>query len=273
MKITLPFRFTEEVIPYRCRNPRRVQSDACIRLTINEVSGTQAPIAVVQNKIDFDEDGKVSKKIVYRYWKGKLYTRTEIERYSHADIEHQTAEQFKDDPYPFHTQIPSYVWSYPYNVYESKQERRKKLMAWAKSILFIDGERWEVTGEPRYVVMTFGLGHNHGMGWGTSLSVDNHYNGNINRDRYFRVDQLDKAVEHATRIAIKRGDTKALPIKEQIFDTFDVLIPEALRLKPKKEHGTGDPFLNACENIIQQAGKPEAAMLGMSAVLGLMSQQ
>jgi hypothetical protein len=83
--------------------------------------------------------------------------------------------------------------------------------------------------------MTFGLGHNHGLGWGTALSTDHHNNQNIARRRYFRVDEYEAAVAEATRVAIERGDTKALPIEAKQKPTrFDVLLRDAIRLKPRR---------------------------------------
>ena len=52
----------------------------------------------------------------------------------------------------------------------------------ASRYMIIEGVVHEKIGEPRYVLMTFGLGFNHG---GTSLSMSNYYNRNIGKDRYY----------------------------------------------------------------------------------------
>lgn len=97
--------------------------------------------------------------------------------------------------------------------------------------------------------MTFGLGHNHGHP-GTSLSSTNSYNPNISKHRYFRIDQHDLALATAISIAERRGDDQAILFIKESHETFDILIPEAVRLNPQKEHGEGDPFINKLEGMI-----------------------
>jgi hypothetical protein len=297
MKLTIPYHYTEEVIPKRCRKPRPMRFEAAITLTIHEVTGEQAPVAIIQHSQEFtyEEPAQASPSpqggtqgagnlvaalavdvlrptapsgeyravtTTYRWWRSQLYVRAEFQRYSHAPHETQTASQFSADPYPYTLHQVKY---YDYDHYQSKAERQKDFRKWAKSILFIDGERWETSREPRYVVMTFGLGCNHGLGWGTNLTTATAYNSNISRDRYFRVDQFEQAVAETTRIALARGDTKAVPVIEtQNPDRFEILIPEAIRLRPAKEHGKGCAFLNQMEGIIERAKDPmTAGILGI----------
>lgn len=264
MKITLPYKYTESVVPKRCRIARRVQFEARISLTVHEVSTDAAPVAIVQHWRDWEDHEEVQRKTAYRWWRGQLYTRAELQRFCHAPIETQNAAQFTVDPYPYSLDIPD-----DYGGYRSRRERQTAFRRWAQSILFIDGERWHVAGEPRYVVMTFGLGCNHGLGHGTDLSVDTSYNSNIGRSRYFRIDQFEQAVAETERIALARGDTKAVPVlKKQRPDTFDVLIPEAVRLRPAKEHGTGCAFLNQMEAVIESVKQPTiAGVVGMALAL------
>ena len=128
--------------------------------------------------------------------------------------------------------------------------------------MLIDGEVWRVAGEPRYVLMTFGLGCNHG---GTALMVDNHYNSNIHRERYFRIDQREAAIAATKRVALERGDDQSVPVEPHA--DFDILISEAVRLCPRKEHGTGDPFINKVEALTTVKNRTIAG-LGALALLG-----
>ena len=93
---------------------------------------------------------------------------------------------------------------------------------------------WTVTGEPRYVVNTFGLGHNHG---GTGLFVEEYYNQNIAASNYFSALDGDKAVAYANKVAERRGDTNDVGKFEKMIE---VLIPEAVTIRPEVEHGEGD---------------------------------
>jgi hypothetical protein len=70
-------------------------------------------------------------------------------------------------------------------------------------------------------------------------------------------------IAEATRVALARGDTKALPIlTRQDVDRFEVLIPAAVRLHPAREHGRGDQFLNEVERLIEKA--PDASVAGFA---------
>jgi hypothetical protein len=255
MKITIPYEYTEKIIPKRCRKPRPVGFKSIITVSVHEVLSKDAPIAILEHNRDFsDATNKYEPTTIeYRWWNKKLWVLDKLQRYCHAPLETQTAEQFIYDPYPMTDGTPYY------SAYRTKQEQRHNLMKWASNILFIDGMRWVQIDEPRYVIMTFGLGHNH-AGIGTSLSTDNGYNPNISNTRYFRIDQYQQAIGTAIEIALNRGDDKSIPyIKDST--TFDILIPEAIRLNPRKEHGQGDSFINKLEAIIEASPCKEIAGL------------
>lgn len=260
IKVRIPFVCTEEVIPKHCRKSRRVEFENASTVTIHSVAATDAPVAIRQRCKGWD--GEPDTVLEYRWWRGRLWLPQIIQRVCHGSREGQNIEQFQSDPYPFRLEHPDRT-----GFYRSLRERRADLRRWAASILFVDGVRYGVAGEPRYVVMTFGLGCNHGIGWGTSLSSDNHYNPNISKTRYFRCDQYEQAVTAATRIAMNRGDTNALPIADQQPSKFEILIPEAVRLNPNKEHGAGDPFINSIESLIESVKDPLVASFGAIALL------
>jgi len=266
MKLSLPYIYSADVVPPRCRKSRRVRQEATITLTINEISSADAPVAIVEHSRDFVDNKPVQVDTTYRWWRNRLYTLYSFERSCGTPRETQTAADFAGDPYPYALVRAASNWDS--DGYMDQPQRRAHFRRWASSIVFIDGERWGPASEPRYVVMTFGLGHNHGLGWGTSLSTDRWYNPNISRNRYFRIDQFDAAVAEATRIATARGDTKALPIVEtQEPDRFEILIPEAVRLNPQRQHGRGCDFINQVESIIEAS--PDSTTAGLLAICAL----
>jgi hypothetical protein len=257
MKIRMSYAFTHEVIPPRCRKPRACRQLATMTLTIHEVTSQDAPVAILAHDAEWKDALRENPTPpVYRWWKQHLYQRWCHQRVSRGPWETQDVARFLTECEALGEQ---YTWDS--SGYRSKKERRADLLRWAKTVLFIDSERWERVGEPRYVIMTFGLGHNHGLGWGTSLSTETTYNPNIPSARYYRIDQYDQAVATATAIARLRGDTKALPISQQAPTQYDILIPEAVRLCPRREHGLGDPFLRKVEALIE--GSPSAAVAGI----------
>ena len=143
---------------------------------------------------------------------------------------------------------------------ETREHVIRRLRAKAREYLFINGEVWETCGEPRYVIITFGLGHNHG---GSALFVENYYNKNISKTRYFSALDGEKAVEEFNRVASARGDTESVG---QYSTMIEVHMPECVKLNPRKQHGNGEPFHNMLEQITENASSPaEAGLLAIIA--------
>ena len=260
-KQTVRFNYTENVVPPRCRKARRVELQTTMQVSIREVTSDEAPVAIREYSSEFAGEHVGEAITEYRWYAGKLWILRQTQARSLGPWKTETVAEFR----AVNSLGPS-------NWYASKAEVRKTILGYARDTLFIDGLRWEATGEPRYVVMTFGLGHNHGIGWGTSLSTDTWCNSNISGDRYVRCDDYQGAVALATRIAIARGDTKALPIEDQNPTRFEVLIPEAVRLKPSRKVNPGDSFLNAVENMIEGTKDTTSAAIGMFGVLAASMQ-
>ena len=267
MKLAIDYEYSEDVVPKRCRIPRPERFSSRMQLTIPEVTAAEAPIALRQHGSTWDEKGERLPFVTdYRWWSNHLWKVCRFQRVSRGPWETQTAEQMSADPWPYckHT-----YKSYRYGAH--RREVRRDLMRFARSVLIIDGMRWERSSEPRFVITTHGLGHNHG---GTSLWACDYYNSNIPNTHYFRADEAQRAVDSAVAIALGRGDDQSVEdIKEELH-TFEVLLPEAIRLHPIKEHGQGDPFLNKLDAITANAPDTFVAGLlvmteGMKAVTGM----
>lgn len=152
-------------------------------------------------------------------------------------------------------------------IVESKMKEEEVLVAkQAGNYLVFDGKIWEPCGEPMYVVMTFGLGHNHG---GTSLFIHDYYNPNISKNNYFNALEREQAIAYGKKVAANRGDTGSI---ENIgkHDMIDVLMPEMVKRNPQKEHGDGDSFMNAIEAMIN--GTDSSTEAGLLTVAMCMSQ-
>jgi hypothetical protein len=121
---------------------------------------------------------------------------------------------------------------YGFNQNDSRDEMIKKAKRCANNYLIIDGQVWEMSGEPRYQIATFGLSNNHG---GTDLLIVTGYNCNLSNNAYFNAFEYDKAVEKALSVATKRGDTESIDrIKKSCV--IKVLIPSAVKCNPKLHH-------------------------------------
>jgi hypothetical protein len=214
---------------------------------IREVKRAEAPVAI----IEYDNLYKYA--VRFRWFGGQLWSDEGEWGRGRGDRKYQmpTVALYQSDRYLD---------------YKSLMERRQDISDWAKDWLLIGGTPYRTHGEPRYVVMTFGLGCNHGVGGGTALMVDHSFNPNIGKARYFPITQREAAIAEATRIAIARGDTKALPIRPS--SRFTILIPEAVRCNPAKQHGDGDPFMNELNAMTERVKNPIVAGFGALAILG-----
>ncbi|WP_415912458.1 hypothetical protein [Neptuniibacter sp. QD37_11] len=121
----------------------------------------------------------------------------------------------------------------------------------ASNLRVFDDYMYAPAGEPRYVAMTFGLSNNHG---GTALFIDQHCNENIGEDRYFTALQYEEAIASATAIAEGRGDDKSLPMHTNCGNVIEVLIPEAVTLKPNKCAAKGAEFADHVEHAMAASG-------------------
>jgi hypothetical protein len=243
-KIKVLFSYTANIIPKRCRIARPIEfDDGKVTVSIPMVSKKDAPVAIIKNRC-WDQ----KKPISYRWWGGKLWVKS-----SYEELPEQI--DLKDN---YAAEVNQSFGGY-YFRRQSENEMIKEVKSAAASHLIIDGAYYEQAGEPRYVVMTYGLGNNHG---GTSLSWDPRYNPNISKSRYFNLLQLDQALTLATKTAKARGDDKSLPITHE---TFQVLIPGAIKVNPSKQHGKGCAFINSL-NALSEAGGGDNLIVGAAAI-------
>ena len=245
MKVKVTVKYSEYYIPPRCRKPRQRDCEKDTFITIHEATSQEAPIAFIVHKWDGD--------VEYRFYKGKCYTKS-LYKNHHCG---------KTGLFP-----PEMIGAYLRGNYaywnDDYKKNRKTFTDDASRYLLIDGIVWELAGEPRYVVMTFGLGHNHG---GTALMVDEEYNPNVSKDRYFSALNGDAAIAYANQIAERRGDTNNIgKFKKEI----EVLIPQAVKVNPKNQHGKGDDFINQLESIVEASSSAaEAGWIAMALAVRL----
>jgi len=144
------------------------------------------------------------------------------------------------------------------------------LQEFLNSHIVIDGKVYVESPEPRYVVNTFGLGHNHG---GTSMFIEHFYNENISKNNYFNALQREEAISYANAVAKRRGDSNDVGRFGEVRN-IQVLMPEIIRCNPQKEHGEGNPFLNSIEDMVQSSNSSlEAGLLVMTSIPGETQEQ
>ena len=217
------------------------------KVSIPSVTSDEAPVAFRLS--DYSHESKGITEI--RWYQGKLWS-----KFIQHNCDKREYEQahVKDLP-----RIVSSVFGVPHGRATSREVLMKKYREEVKRYLLIDGAVWGESGEPRYVVNTFGLGHNHG---GTGLFVEEFYNSNIANKNYFSALDGDAAVAYANKVAERRGDTNDVGKFEKMIE---VLIPEAVTIRPLQEHGEGDAFMNKIEAITEVA--PDSTTAGLLAIM------
>lgn len=141
---------------------------------------------------------------------------------------------------------------------------KENIFSKAAEYIIYDGKVWETCGEPMYNIITFGLGYNHG---GTGFFIQYSYNSNISNKNYFNALERDKAISYGKQVALNRGDTNSVDGMGE-RDIIEVLMPEMVKRTPRKEHGEGDSFMNALENVISNAdSSTEAGLLAFAMCL------
>lgn len=247
-EIIADFAYIEKYIPPRCRKPREREITGSCTVKIPSISADIAPIAM-RHKTCWEP-----KEIIYRWYNGTLFTRSLYRHYlSNAKGFYPIDEMTKQ----FRGYIPHYL--------KGKDEASsiRACQERANRYLIIDGDQvWERIGEPRYVIATFGLGHNHAS---TALMIENNYNDNIRGDFYFNALNRKNAIKKCVEVALARGDTDSI---DQIKESWEieVLIPEAVQCNPEQETGPGNGFLNMLEHITEVSNSAEeAAVLAIAA--------
>lgn len=258
MKIKTWIKYEESYLPPRCRKLRYRSCEDYIYVNLKEVESNELQLAF--------EDNSYSGKGKIYFYKGKLYCKDTMPNINNID-------SLKERGIKIETPLDYLVWTYEHcstfffsswdrEQYGRKTDREAAVKAARKGIkgyILVDGDLYVQTEEPRYVVITFGLGHNHG---GTGLFCEYYYNSNIRKENYFSALQGEQAVAYANKVATARGDTNDVGK----FKPFIVChMPELVKVKPSNQHDTGNDFLNLCEELIQGSENTlEAGLLIMA---------
>lgn len=257
MQILVLFNYTESAIPPRCRKPRTVtKNDGEVKVDISALSGDQAPVAIRASGTFLSRDLTYAYDL--RWWEGQLWAPVSLD--ASGEPSGRTSGQDNWDwpalPEILDLRQGGRNQCYAYGFHGSygsnpRENVEADIQAFSKRHIVIDGVPHRAVSEPRYVVMTFGLGSNHG---GTAVMSDNFFNTNVKVDNYFGLLELKEALSYATKIAEERGDTKNLPM-HYAGPAFDVLMPEVVSVR--------NPLvLKEKEKICGFGTAPEQALAG-----------
>ena len=261
------FTYKEGYLPTpRCRKLRFRDAEGCtsaqvVLLTEPDVDApvafrfTDARLTEAMGHDYWSADGyRVIKEV--RLFNGKLYERDHRgNHYAHGRGWYN-AKDFVRDFQKFHSGYSHELGRYT----ESYDDFLAAIKIHAESVIFMAhtaGEIgvWIECGEPRYVYNLFGLGHNHG---GTGLFVEQDYNSNIPNTHYFNALDREKAVQAAVTAALRRGDDQSVE-SIRMCENIEVLLPEAVKVDPETQHGSGDEFINTLNRLTESADSAEEA--------------
>lgn len=230
MKIKTWIKYEESYLPPRCRKLRYRECEEYINVNLKEVDRSELKLAF--------EDNSYSGKGKIYFYKGKLYCKVKMP--SISIIEDLRREGNKID-----TPLDYLIWrnehcsTYFFHAWDretygkdtTKEAVVKTSQNAMKKYILVDSELYVQSAEPRYVINTFGLGHNHG---GTAMFCVYFYNQNIRKDNYFSALEGEKAVAYANKVAAGRGDTEDVGK----FKPFIVChMPELVKVNSNKQSG------------------------------------
>lgn len=256
----------------RCRNVRTMTMLASHQFHVRKISSKEAPVAFKVTAFEADRTirlfngtlyGTIIQRGGYRFddflqpllWEVRWQYQSLVDDQA---PEGHMANYFVDRPYDMNKSVTLS------DTFDKNCQKIQKHLD--QKFLIIDGDLWVKTDEPRYEVVTMGLGHNHG---GTAMFIEYNYNENISNDNYFRADQFKEAYDYAIKVAENRGDTDDVArFKEELktrklLNYIEVCIPEAVGLDPKKDAGKGNPLLNEMEDAISGSPDKQSAALGV----------
>ena len=279
MKIESTISFQEEYIPPRCRKPRYRTSSCKAKVTLQEATLDEAPVAMrvtEYRRYLFSGERKVPSVFDFL----RLETRIDVHDICTIDLRRYKKKLYRlSYNYDHYCGAPDDEMRQPYPVERLKERianyrpgccngdkcyKIKEAREFAKRFLIVNGQVWEVTGEPMYEVCTFGLGHNHAN---TALMIAECYNPNISNTRYFPANKRAEAIAEGLRVAAARGDTNSFESIRNYIGNIEIIDGIVTR-DPANQHGNGDNFLNMIEGITETADSAaEGGLLVCAAAL------
>lgn len=302
MKFAIEYEYTQRFLPTkRHRNIRVRKMHGKVDVVIKELTEEEFPVAFIihemrdvyegmQSYDDYDNCKGNYKMFAeeIRTYKGQLRKPVRIthgtaistlfEDYTYIlkNIEHSLRNSGLNefDNYPYTDNSDEFSEN-SIVIDDNRKQVERYIKNHTKGYIHFDGKFWSICNEPRYVINTFGFGHNHG---GTGFFIEYGYNSNISNKNYFNALQRDEAIAYGKSIATRRGDTEFV---ERIgkYRNIEVIMPEMVKVNPNKQHGKGNKFLNDVEEIVNgssdvfTAGVLCMALTAMKTQNGLITYQ
>ena len=289
MKIKIKYKYIQKFIPSkRHKNKRTRLLEDVVTVNIKELTAPEFPLAFVVHDFgsiypdmkSYDDYERVKDNGIYgvyaeelRMHNNKLYKPVRINHGSALSNIFEIPEEYAKRniewamcrlTYGFNDNRDEFTDN-SVIISDNKADRRKYARDKAKGYVVYDGKVWIECSEPRYVICTFGLGHNHG---GTGFFIEYTYTPTIGKQNYFNALQYDEAVAYGKAVAARRGDTESIDRIGNCSGTkqfIEVIMPEMVKCCPNKDHVDGNEFINSINELIDNSDSAlEAGVLFMA---------
>ena len=199
MKIKTWIKYEEKYIPARCRKPRYEEKEDYIFAELKEVPKEKLKLA-------FEDKSRGGAGEIYHY-NNKLWSKAKRNP-SIGNLYNGKPSALNDLIYAYQKSSKFFRLSYDREILGIDTSREAVIADVEKELkkyILVDGELLTITSEPIYLIMTFGIGNNHG---GTGLFVAYCDDIKAVSEQYaFSALESDMAIECANNIAKRRGDT------------------------------------------------------------------
>lgn len=272
MKLTISYSFKQQYLPTKRHRKTRISfiNDQSV-FDVREVDLNEFPLAFevetfrsVYNEASESTINSVFKSFTdqIRTWDGKLYKSL---RYSYGAAistvflpAEKIVRMISNGVTEYQCEVDCPLTDQSIIVADNKAEVIDRVRSEVDKHLFCEGHFWKECSEPMYLVLTFGLGYNHG---GTGFFVTENYNDNISKENYFNALQRSEAIRFAVDTAARRGDTNDIAYLKNPSPNIVVYMPQLVQRDPLMEHGEGDPFINRMNKLTEIASSADEAGL------------
>lgn len=252
MKFDIEFKYTEkDVIPPRCRKPRDIMhEDGRAELVIAELSGEDAPVAIIEQTSVYRKGVSVPVEQRYRWYDNQLWL-----PWWPAVGE---GEVTLDDPHYIPYMAKDYIgWGH-----RTIEEARSTLDHFAANHVFIDGVAHQPATEPMLSVNTYHYDGRHGAYVGVTNNSRNDPKSSL-----YRADQYALAKTEVDRIRARMREAYGAAGPDEGDSADDrrltVLMPEVLRRDPQVEAVAEEAAAHAvkiAKAVLGAAGQIEQAI-------------
>lgn len=208
-------------------NPRKKEAARAWTADIREVTGEEAPIAIIARpQAARLSEGKAADEVEYRVFEGRLWTRCKVAGARRQGANYALPAEQSILAIQGHHKRRSPPLRFDYL---NESDTIVAIEAWAADGLYVDGAYHRVANEPHYLVATISPDELRGTYVTTCDDAEgySHYKAQA----FFGANELEMAEEWAARSAEARGDSVIRNAELRI--TLDVIDPTVLQM-PKE---------------------------------------